>query len=210
MSRRHFCIATLIGLAWSLATWNTTSLASPETEQAQFIDNLIGKAIKVLELPLENRAGREAGFRNLLHHDFDMSTIVRLVLGRHWRTATTEQRARFARAFQTHLISVYSDSLGMYDGQTMEIEKSAVLTERDTVVFTLISREGELPVRLDWRVRQTNQGLKVIDIATEGVSMITTKRSEFTSLAAREGVEALIVRLENMNNKVYQIDGSNS
>ena len=63
----------------------------------------------------------------------------------------------------------------------------------------MILRGDEEPLRLDWRVRQTGRGLKVIDIAAEGVSMLTTKRSEFTSLVAREGVDALIGRLELMN-----------
>jgi len=184
------------------------AIASAETEQAKFVSTLIDKAIKILQLPLENRAERQAGFRSLVQHDFDMPTIVRLVLGRHWRTATTGQKTRFSSAFLTHLISVYTDSLGMYNGEILEIEKSAPLTERDTVVFTHISQEGVLPVRLDWRIRQTTKGLKVIDIATEGVSMVTTKRSEFTSLVAREGVEALITRLESMNTK--SIEGSSS
>ena len=210
MLRRHFCTVTLMGLACLIATTTTTPLASTTTEQTKFINALIGKAVKVLKLPLENRAEREAGLRKLLRHEFDMPTIVRLVLGRHWRTATAGQKTRFASAFQTHLIGVYSDQLGLYEGQIMEIEKSSVLTAKDTVVFTLISREGDLPVRLDWRIRQTNKGLKVIDIATEGVSMITTKRSEFISLVAREGVEALIVRLENMNNNADQTNETNS
>ena len=180
------------------------AIASPETEQAKFVNTLIDKAIKILKLPTENRSEREAGFRNLVRHDFDMPTIVRLVLGRHWRTATTGQKTRFSNALLTHLISVYSEGLGMYDGQILEIEKSTPLTEKDTVVFTHISREGALPLRLDWRVRQTSRGLKIIDIATEGVSMGTTKRSEFTSLIAREGVEALIARLEGMNAKTAE------
>ena len=210
MLRRHFCIVTFIGLAGLIATSTATPLASTETKQAKFISALIGKVVKVLELPIENRVEREAGLQKLLRHEFDIPTIVRLVLGRHWRTATAGQRSRFASAFQAHLIAVYSDRLGLYDGQIMKVEKSTVLTAKDTVVFTLISREGDLPVRLDWRVRQTNKGLKVIDVATEGVSMITTKRSEFTSLVAREGIEALIVRLESMNNKASHNEETNS
>ncbi len=199
MLRRRFCLLSFIGLPCLLASGRMGAVASTDTEQAKFVNTLIDKAIKILELPIENQAEREAGFRDLVRQDFDMPTIVRLVLGRHWRTATTGQKTRFSNAFLTHLISVYSDRLGIYDGQILEIEKSAPLTEKDTVVFTHIAREGALPLRLDWRVRQTSKGLKVIDIATEGVSMVTTKRSEFTSLVAREGVEALITRLEGMN-----------
>ena len=83
----------------------------------------------------------------------------------------------------------------------MEIEKSTALSKRDTVIYTLVvvDEEDVVPLRVDWRVRETDDGLKVIDVAAEGVSMLTTKRSEFTSLVAREGVEALIGKLEDMN-----------
>ena len=199
MLRRRFCLLSFIGLPCLLASGRIGAIASTETEQAKFVSTLVDKAIKILELPIENRAEREAELQSLVQHDFDMPTIVRLVLGRHWRTTTTGQRTRFSNAFLSHFISVYSDRLGMYNGQILEIEKSAPITEKDTVVFTHISREGALPLRLDWRVRQTSKGLKIVDIATEGVSMVTTKRSEFSSLVAREGVEALIARLEGMN-----------
>jgi ABC-type transporter MlaC component len=40
---------------------------------------------------------------------------------------------------------------------------------------------------------------KIIDVAAEGVSMMTTKRSEFSSVIAREGLDGLISRLEELN-----------
>ena len=175
-------------------------MASQETPPAeQFISELIEKAIKVLELPVEAKLEREKEFRTLLNQNFDMQLIVRLVLGRHWRTATPGQKSKFSHVFRTHLIQVYTSQLGVYGGETVEIEKSARLSKKDTVIYTLVIRNEDDPLRLDWRVRETDRGLKVIDVAAEGVSMLTTKRSEFTSLVAREGVDALIGRLEDMN-----------
>jgi len=167
----------------------------------QFIGELIEKAIEVLELPVEAKSEREEGFRALLNQNFDMPAIVRIVLGRHWRTATPGQKSKFSHVFRTHLIQVYTSQLGVYGGEIVEIEKSAQLSKKDTVIYTLVLRNEEVPIRLDWRVRETDRGLKVIDVAAEGVSMLTTKRSEFTSLVAREGVDALIGRLEDMNIK---------
>ncbi len=177
-------------------------MASQETSPPeQFIGELIDKAIKVLELPVEARSEREEGFRALLNQNFDMPAIVRIVLGRHWRTATPGQKSKFSHVFRTHLIQVYTSQLGVYGGEIVEIEKSARLSKKDTVIYTLVLRNEDVPLRLDWRVRETDRGLKVIDVAAEGVSMLTTKRSEFTSLVAREGVDALIGRLEDMNIK---------
>ena len=191
--------ATAIMLGFS------ASIASQATSpQERFIGELIDKAIKVLELPVEESAQREAGFRALLNQNFDLPTIVRLVLGRHWRTATPHQKSRFARVFKTHLVEVYTSHLGVYEGEIIEIEKSATLSKKDTVIYTLVLQDGEAPLRLDWRVRETDHGLKVIDVAAEGVSMLTTKRSEFTSVVAREGVDALIGRLEDLNIKIEE------
>ena len=208
---RRLCLAPVSAVVAVFILGFSAMVAAQATPQEQFIDELIHKAIKVLELPLEASREREAGFRALLNQNFDMPTITRLVLGRHWRTATSGQKARFAQVFRTHLVRVYTAQLGVYEGEIMEIEKSVALSKKDTVIYTLVVHDKEnvvenavkgvevAPLRVNWRVRKTDDGLKVIDVAAEGVSMLTTKRSEFTSLVAREGVEALIGKLEDMN-----------
>ena len=99
---------------------------------------------------------------------------------------------------------MYTSQLGVYEGEIIVIEKSASLSKKDTVIYTLILQDGEPPLRVDWRVRESDYGLKVIDGAAEGVSMLTTKRSEFGSVVAREGVDALIVKLEDLNVEIEE------
>ena len=200
----RFCLAVVTASMFGLSL----SVASQETPQEQFVGELIDKAIKVLELPIEAKAEREAGFYALLNQNFDIPTIVRIVLGRHWRTATASQKSRFTNVFRTHLVKAYASQLGMYGGEIIQIDKSAPLSAKDTIIYTLIIDGDDDPLRIDWRVRETRAGLKVIDIAAEGVSMLTTKRSEFTSVVAREGVEALIGKLEVMN--IETKEGSDS
>ena len=72
------------------------------------------------------------------------------------------------------------------------------------MIYTLILRDGELPLRVAWRVRETDHGLKVIDVAAEGVRMLPTKRSEIASVVAREGVDALIGKLEDLNVEIEE------
>ena len=205
MMIRRLCKASVTAAATAIMLGFSASIASQATPpQEQFVGELIDKAIKVLELPVEKRAQREAGFRDLLNQNFDLPTIVRLVLGRHWRTATPRQKSKFAQVFKTHLVQVYTSQLGVYEGENIVIEKSASLSKKDTVIYTLILQDGEPPLRVDWRVRETDYGLKVIDVAAEGVSMLTTKRSEFASVVAREGVDALIGKLEDLNVEIEE------
>jgi len=52
-------------------------------------------------------------------------------------------------------------------------------------------------VKVDWRVRNSNGTLQIIDVVIEGVSMSLTQRSDFSSVIQRGGgnVEALLEHL---------------
>ena len=54
------------------------------------------------------------------------------------------------------------------------------------------------PIKLDWEVRNTARGLRITDVKTEGVSMVMTRRSDFSSYIQNHGgtVEPLIKELE--------------
>ncbi len=79
------------------------------------------------------------------------------------------------------------------------IKQVTPLTESDTVIFTEIMRLDDPSIRVDWRVRDKEGALKVVDVASEGVSLVTTKRSEYSSVLAREGIDTLIAKLDELN-----------
>ncbi|TMJ66267.1 MAG: ABC transporter substrate-binding protein [Alphaproteobacteria bacterium] len=43
------------------------------------------------------------------------------------------------------------------------------------------------PMKLDWRLVADNGTYKITDIIVEGISMMTTQRSEFASVVQRNG-----------------------
>jgi phospholipid transport system substrate-binding protein len=172
--------------------------ASPDGAK-HFVESVIGQAMDVLRIPLDERSLREAEFRILLEQHFDLPLITRLVIGRHWRKATAEQKQAFTVVFEEHIVKVYTSQLGVYQDETVKIRNAAPRTERDTIVGTEVLRNSDPPLRLDWLVRERDGSYKIIDVAAEGVSMLTTKRSEFSSVIAREGLDGLIFRLEELN-----------
>ena len=48
---------------------------------------------------------------------------------------------------------------------------------------------------MDWHVRKIDGRYRVIDIMVEGVSMAVTQRSEFASVARRDGLDGLLAIL---------------
>ena len=46
-----------------------------------------------------------------------------------------------------------------------------------------------------WRVRAYPDGHKILDVIVDGISMISTQRSEFASVMQKHGVDGLIETL---------------
>ncbi len=200
ISRRSLTrIATLVPFAFALGGWPGPSSASPDGA-AHFVESLIDEAIAVLRIPVEERASRESQFRTLLQDKFDVPLITRLVVGRHWRHATDTQKQAFMLVFEEHIVKIYTSQLGVYNDEIVAIRNVASRTERDTIVGTEVMRSSsDAPLQLDWLVREEAGAYRVIDIAAEGVSLMTTKRSEFSSVIQRDGLDGLIEKLRLLN-----------
>jgi phospholipid transport system substrate-binding protein len=91
-----------------------------------------------------------------------------------------------------------ADRLNTYSGETFEITGSKPIDDRDTVVNTRIVRPAAdaAPIAVDWRVRDNDGRLSIIDIVAEGVSMVVTQRSEVGSVVSQKGMDGLIATMK--------------
>ena len=195
ISRRGVVLGglTLAGLA---AYQGASSAATPTEGASQFVKWLAEQAIAALRAPGMSLEQRETVFRNLLRQGFDLPFLGRFVLGRHWRTATPEQRDDFQQVFEEYILSTYSYRLGGYAGESFTVLSARAAGSKDAMVSTRIARPSGPPVKADWRVRVINGQYKIIDIMVEGVSMAVTQRSEFASVIKRNGFEGLLTALQ--------------
>ncbi|MBK6895916.1 MAG: ABC transporter substrate-binding protein [Alphaproteobacteria bacterium] len=163
------------------------------------IDEIAKRGIGFLSDKSLTQTKRESEFRKLLNDNFDMETIGRFALGRHWKTATDAQKKEYQKLFNEMIVRVYTARFKEYDGQTLEVKKARKDgTNTDSIVNTvLVPKAGEQAIIIDWRVRQKNGKFKVVDIIVEGVSMALTQRSDFASVIQRGGgdLESLLAML---------------
>lgn len=199
-ARRAF---VLCSLAFALCAPALAPRADDDGGEAgarAFVTALIERALEILQDESGGAEGRADGLRTLFDEYFDLPSITRLAIGRYWRGASEEQRRAFAEAFEEHVVGVYTGRLAAYGGEDVALRKAVARTGRDTIVTTEVRRENAPPLRIDWLVRRSDaEEYRVIDVAAEGVSMLTTKRSEFAAVIAREGLDGLIALLESLN-----------
>ena len=69
--------------------------------------------------------------------------------------------------------------------------------QNEYLVKTEIKSENNKSFRIDYKIRKESDGsYKIFDIIAEGISMITTQRSEFGSILSRNNISFLIEKLE--------------
>ena len=197
-SRRTFCGLGAAFLCLILVVGVPASKAASQPDHqaaANFINQLASNALAALRQPNLSMAQREDIVRKLLRQGFDVEFIGRFVLGRHWRKVGPEQRSDYQRVFGEFLVKSYASRLGGYAGETFGVSSVQAAGKKDSLVHTVINRPSGPPLKAAWRVREINGQPRIIDVMVEGVSMVVTQRSEFTSVIQRNGFNGLLEAL---------------
>lgn len=179
-----FSLCTLTGLAVSAPA----ARAAADTQAAaKFVQGLGDRAIAVLSRPGVTKQAERQEFSRLLEDNFDLQTIGRFVVGRYWNTASDAQRTEYMGLFHDMVVNVYSERFSTYAGQTFTVQGSRADGERDAIVSSQVAQPNGTVVNVEWRVRSKEQGLRIIDVVVENVSMSVTQRSEFSSVIESHG-----------------------
>ena len=189
-------IALLFGIAGLIAVTSTASTAQNGSAEARFIRTLGDRAIVLLADRSLSDHDRTTGFAELLSAGFDLDYIGRFVLARYWNAASASQRDACLPLFHHYVIRTYASRLRGYSGETFEIVAQRQAGPRDVIVRTRIARPGGgALIDADWRVRNVDGTLRIIDVMVEGISMAITQRQEFSSVIRRKGIDGLIADL---------------
>ena len=170
--------------------------ALAQQDPAALVQKAANQAIEVARA----NAGpaREAGIRRVLESYFDLAYMGRSTLGSYWNQATPAQRERFLKAFAIVEARSYAERFGQYRGQTITVGRITPRGDGVSIVDSKLTQNSGDPVTVQWEVRNDGQGLRIVDVRTEGVSMTMTRRADFVSFIRNHGgqVEALIDELE--------------
>jgi phospholipid transport system substrate-binding protein len=187
-------ILLTIGLALiASSTAATTATSQQDDDPVQFVQSLGQQAVGLLADKTLSAGDRKRVFRALLVDRFDMTSIGRLVLGRHWRRATVAQKGLFGGVFEDYVVATYAGRLDAYDGEQFTVGTARQANDKVTAVSSEIMPQQGAPIDVDWMLHRKNDRWFVIDVIVEGISMVISQRSEFSTIInQRGGIEGLI------------------
>jgi phospholipid transport system substrate-binding protein len=127
---------------------------------------------------------------------FDLPFMAEKSIGKHWKTLSDADKARWLALFREYTIATYAGNFDHFSGQRFEISGEEPNQNDTTVVHTTLVDPGGEDTELDYRLHDTAAGPKVIDIYLKGtVSQLALQRSDFTSVLERGGLDALVTTI---------------
>lgn len=177
---------------------NTAHAASPS--------EVIDEAVMLLSEGLNGRKAELEADRDALHEFIDGILLPRFdsrfaagaVLGKHWRTASNEQKDRFIAAFYTTLLQRYAEGLLEFSMDRVEVlPYKGDPTKRTTEVKTRVKLEDGTVIPVHYTLVNREDKWRMFDVKIEGVSYVVNYRKELDSEIRRSSLEDVIKRLED-------------
>jgi len=169
------------------------SLAETPTDFVQTLsDQIITNVLKSTDTQEEKTKRFEEYFLSAL----DVQTIGKNVLGRHWKSATEEERKAFLDAFTDMALKSWADRFNMYTGQEISFTNETPAQGKNQVFVNSFIQDDPNPISVIWRVSNKNNEYKIVDIVVEGVSMTLSYRNEYDSFLRDKSLPELSEQLK--------------
>ena len=191
-------VALNLALVSSLALVAAPAPAGETGDPAKVVDRLHVALLAVMKhADALGYQGRFDQLAPVLHETFDLPFMAAKSVGRHWKSASEQDRDTLVQTFTRFSIANYAGRFDRYSGQTFETLDQQPATHGTILVKTSLNDPDGEVVRLNYRLRPVDGGWKIIDVYLNGtVSELALRRSEYSSLIKREGFKALLVALD--------------
>ena len=142
--------------------------------------------------------GRYQRLQPIIEEAFHLPLMIRVATGSFWKKADEEQRSRLVAAFQRLSVSTYANRFDGYSGQVFEIVDQRPGPQKTVLVKTRIVSPGDSPARLTYVVKEFEGQWRIVDILLDNdISELAVRRSEYSRLLKKNGVDGLIAALNS-------------
>ena len=192
---RHRFTAILFALLCATSALAEEVEGTSARERVEYLHAAILKVM--IDAKTLGYTGRYDELAPTVRDSYDLPLITKLSVGRYWKELETQEKIKLVDAVTRLTIATYAARFKGYSGQEFEVfgEES---TEADVVVVkSRLNREGDEPVQFDYVLRNSADGWHIVDVFLDGkYSELATRRSEYTGVIGRSGIDDLIDTIE--------------
>ena len=192
--RRILCIVVVILLIGQVC-WSDDRNAAKEL----LITN-IESALSILQRKNLVQQEKNKQVIAIVEPLFDFNLMAKLAMGRkYWPELSEQNRKKFVDLFVARLKATYVDKLSFYTNERVIYGSPVQNGIKIRVPTKVISKTKNYSML--YKLYKSSKGYKIYDIEIEGVSLISTYRSQFNDILSKGTIDDLLVKLEKPENK---------
>ena len=177
-----------------------TVLANDKKEAQALLETKLDAAIAVLQQKDLDPQKKNEQLVEIVSPLFDFRLMAKLSLGRkYWPGLSEEKKDEFTDLFIKRLRASYLEKISLYTDEKVFF-KTPVQNKRKVRIPTeIISNNNR--ISMIYKLYKSKKDWKIYDLEVEGVSIISTYRSQFDQVLSKGTIDELLQRLEKPENK---------
>ena len=193
---------------WATAIITTALMAAPAiaddaAEAEAIVRKTVDQVLEVLAREGLSDDQRRQQIEEIAYQRFDFVTISRLVLSRKSKRISPEQQQEFIEQFKIQLSKNYGSRITRYEQERVEIRDHRLEKNGDVTVRTRIDGGAADGIEVDYRLRRKDRKpdghWMVIDVIVEGVSLVSSYRSQFAEVLNHSDPGEVLKQLREKN-----------
>jgi len=148
-----------------------------------FVQSTVNRASKILSenISKEEKINR---LKKIALETVDIRGIGFYTLGSIRKNLDDAQKQKYIEIFEKYFLKSFSSRLAEYTNPEIDVLDKEVLSEKYTIVNSLLKGTSERPeVKIDWRIYTKDPKNPLIrDLIIEGLSLARTQKEEFESI----------------------------
>jgi len=198
-ARKILTLLVFMGLLASAPARATDTQA--ETVVRHFYTQLVGAMKQGDHLGF---AGRYKKLDPAIRAAFNLPMMARLSVGSSWADASPQEQSALIDAFSEFSVASWASRFAGYDGEQFNITGEKPTADGAVVVETSLQPKSGDAVTLNYLMRPDDHGnFRIVDVFLNGtISELATRRAEFSSIARRDGIEALAHSLDQKSREM--------
>ena len=176
------------------------NIANKNIAVQNFIQDFGDKIISIANDKKGKDSQKKQQIINLIDQNIDANWIAKFVLGSHYKNTTDTQKEQFFSLYRKFMINTYAPKFNSYNGKNFTVNNISKQSSFFLVKAQFYPKDNPNPINLDFRVKEQNNKLVIVDFIAEGISLLETQRSEFDSAIKNAGIEQFLLDLNSKIN----------
>jgi phospholipid transport system substrate-binding protein len=147
--------------------------------------------------------GRYDKLAPVLGSTYDLALMSKIAVGQNWNSLSAAEQQGIVVAFTRMTTATYANRFDDFSGEQFEVLETADQPNGDKIEKTRIVQSDGEAVQLNYLMRNTGSGWKIIDVYLNGtISELASRRAEFGAILRSGGPNALVSALTKQGDKL--------